>query len=170
MRYKLPALISAIATVTAFALTAGAAQVPVQEPTPAQPPAAQAASPADRFAWAESCKSCHADIYESWSKTKHANTINRLSPEERGQDCVVCHTTGGTGKIERDGKFVNQNVQCEACHGAAAAHVADSSNRAGLTKTPPAKVCEGCHNQKSPSFKGFVYQGMVRLSHAVPKK
>lgn len=170
MRNKLPALVSAIVAVTALALTSGSAQVPVQEPAPAQPPAAPAASPADRFAWAEACKSCHAVIYEAWSKTKHANTISRLSSEEQGQACVVCHSTGGTGKIERDGKFVNQNVQCEACHGAAAAHVADSSNRVGLTKMPPARVCEGCHNDKSPRFKGFVYQGMVRLSHATPKK
>ncbi len=165
MRNKPSALVSAIAAVTAFALTSGSAQ----EPAPAQPPTAQA-SPADRFAWAEACKSCHAEIYDSWSKTKHANTINRLSSEERGQDCVVCHSTGGTGKIERDGKIVNQNVQCEACHGAAAAHVADSANRSGLTKTPQAGVCEGCHNSKSPRFRGFVYQGMVRLSHPVPKK
>jgi predicted CXXCH cytochrome family protein len=170
MRTKLSVLVSAVAAVTALALTSGAAQVPVPDPAPAQPPVAQAPSPGDRFAWADACKSCHAEIYESWAKTKHARTIDRLSAEERGQSCVVCHSTGGTGRIERDGKFVNQNVQCEACHGAAAAHVADSSNRVGLTKSPQAKVCEGCHNAKSPSFKGFVFQGMSRLSHSMPKK
>lgn len=160
MRINQSAFASAIVAIAALAFTSGTAQIPAE----------QTVSPADRFAWAEACKSCHTEIYESWAKTKHARTIDRLSADEQAKDCVVCHSTGGMGKIERDGKIVNKNVQCEACHGAAAAHVADSANRAGLTKTPQAKVCEGCHNDKSPRFRGFVYQGMSKLSHAVPAK
>jgi Cytochrome c554 and c-prime len=164
MRIKQSAFAPVLVAMAALTFASGAAQVPVEQTAPQTP------SASDRFAWAEACKTCHADIYESWAKTKHARTIDRLSTAEQGQDCVVCHTTGGAGKIERDGKFVNRNVQCEACHGAAAAHVADSSNLQGLTKTPLSKVCESCHNDKSPSFRGFVYQGMVRLSHATPAK
>ena len=161
MRIKPSALLSIIVAVAAVAFTSGAAQ---------SPPAPQAGAQADRYAWADACKSCHADIYDSWSKTKHSRTIDRLSSSEQQQDCVVCHTTGGMGKLEVDGKFVNKNVQCEACHGGAAAHAADPTNKTGLTKTPPARVCEACHNEKSPRFRGFVYQGMVKLVHAVPPK
>lgn len=126
---------------------------------------AQSAPNADRFAFAEACKSCHADVYASWQKTKHARALDRLSGSEQAQPCVVCHTTGGAGRIERDSKFVNNGVQCEACHGPAAAHAADPFNRDGLARMPAAAVCEACHNDKSPKFKGFYYAGMVKLSH-----
>lgn len=162
MRIKHSALASMIVAVAAVAFASGAMQ---------DPSAPQGGSQADRYAWAEACKDCHADIYESWSKTKHSRTIDRLSSAEQQQkDCVVCHTTGSMGLVEREGKIVSRNVQCEACHGAAAAHAADPSNKLGLSKVPSAKTCEGCHNSKSPHFRGFVYQGMSRLSHAIPKK
>ena len=154
------AFVSMMVAVAAVALTSRAASAP----------RAQEASPGDKFAWAEACKSCHEEIYESWAKTKHARTIDRLSSSEQQQECVVCHTTGGIAKIEKDGKWVNRNVQCEACHGAGAAHAADPTNKVGLSKVPGARPCETCHNSKSPHFRGFVYQGMARLSHAIPTK
>ena len=93
-------------------------------------PRAQAPAP-QGYAWADACKSCHADIYAAWAKTKHARTINRLSAGDQQKECIGCHTTGPGGKTEVDGKFVNANVQCESCHGAAAAHVADPAVRTG---------------------------------------
>lgn len=131
-----------------------------------QPPPAAAAG----YAWAESCKSCHQDVYASWEKTKHANALERLSGAEQQQECINCHTTGGAGKLEVDGKFVNRGVQCEACHGPSAEHVADPTKRGRMTKTPPPSACEACHNSKSPRFRGFFYAGMVKLSHAMPAK
>jgi hypothetical protein len=168
MQIKHLALASAL--VVAVAFTRGAAQTTQDPPVPATQQEQPAAKQAPGYAWAEACKSCHADIYDSWSKTKHARTLDRLSTGEQQQNCITCHTTGGVGKLEIDGKFVNKGVQCEGCHGPAAAHVADPTTKTGLAKTPPAKVCEGCHNDKSPHYRGFVYQGMSRLSHAVPKK
>jgi hypothetical protein len=169
MQTKHSALASVIVAVAA--LTSSTAQTtqdpPVATTTQQEQPAAKQAP---GYAWAEACKSCHADIYESWAKTKHARTLDRLSNDEQQQACITCHTTGGVGKLEVDGKFVNKGVQCESCHGPAAAHVADEKNKVGLSKIPPARVCEGCHNDKSPHFRGFVYQGMSRLSHAIPKK
>jgi RecJ-like exonuclease len=156
MHIKSSAFASVVFAMTAIGLASGAAFSP----------APQTESPADRYAWADACKTCHADIHAAWQKTKHANAIDRLSTAEQLQGCVVCHTTGGTGKIEREGRFVNRGVQCEACHGAAAAHAADPTNRESLTRKPGAQVCEACHNDKSPSFRGFHYAGMVKLSHA----
>jgi hypothetical protein len=158
-----------VVIVAAVAFTSGAAQT-TQEPPVTTQQEQPAAKQAPGYAWAESCKSCHADIYDSWSKTKHSRTLDRLSMDEQQQNCVGCHTTGGVGKLEVDGKFVNKGVQCEGCHGPGAAHVADPTNKAGLSKTPPARVCEGCHNDKSPHYRGFVYAGMSKLSHALPKK
>lgn len=127
------------------------------------------AAPGEGYAWADACKSCHADIYASWSRTKHARTITRLSGGDQQKDCIACHTTGKGGKIEKDGKFVNANVQCESCHGPAAAHVADPAVRTGLTRKPKVEVCTACHSDKSPHYRGFYYEGMLGFSHPVTK-
>jgi RecJ-like exonuclease len=126
-------------------------------------------SPGAGFAWAEACRDCHAKIYDAWQKTKHARAISRLGTSEQEKECINCHVTGGPGKIEAGGKFVNANVQCESCHGAAAAHAADPAVRTGLTRKPKAAVCEACHNEKSPHFRGFHYAGMLDFSHPVTK-
>lgn len=163
---------SMIVAVAAVTLTAGAARSTQEPPVTAPPVATQQEQPPAKqavgYVWADACKSCHEDIYASWSKTKHSRTLDRLSASEQQQPCIVCHTTGGVGKLEVDGKFVNPGVQCEGCHGPGAAHAADPTNKAGLKTS--ASTCEGCHNDKSPHFRGFVYAGMARLSHATPKK
>jgi hypothetical protein len=73
--------------------------------------------------------------------------------------------TGAKTRIVDGGAVVNRGVQCEACHGAAKAHAADPATTAGLTKVPPAAVCEECHSSRSPRFRGFYYDAMVFLSH-----
>ena len=128
------------------------------------------AAPGDGYAWAEACKPCHEAIYESWSNTKHARAISRLSSGDQQKECIACHVTGADAKIEKDGKFVNGGIQCEACHGPGAAHVADPKARTGLVRKASRETCEKCHNSKSPHFRGFYYEGMLALSHARPKK
>jgi predicted CXXCH cytochrome family protein len=128
----------------------------------------QAQAPATaRYAWAPSCKSCHEAIYKAWESTKHARALDRLSSSEQEQPCAGCHLTGSKTKITVDGKTVNGGVQCEGCHGAAAAHAADPNVRTGLVKMPPEEVCTACHNAASPKFKGFFYTGMLVFSHKV---
>jgi hypothetical protein len=60
-------------------------------------------------------------------------------------------------------------VQCEACHGPAAAHVADPAVRTGLVRKPKVETCTACHCDKSPHFRGFYYDGMLSFSHPVTK-
>ena len=124
-------------------------------------PATQAAG----YAWAESCKSCHAAIYNAWAKTKHASALERLSPENQQQACIGCHVTGPKSRVVDGRKVLNAGIQCESCHGAAAAHVADPKVKTGLAKVPGAAVCEECHNDKGPHFKGFWYDAMRTLVH-----
>jgi predicted CXXCH cytochrome family protein len=75
--------------------------------------------------------------------------------------------TGPKSRIEEGRTVVNRGVQCEACHGAAAAHAADPAVKTGLTKVPGTAVCESCHSDKGPHFKGFFYGAMAGLSHRV---
>lgn len=117
------------------------------------------------YSWADACRKCHEPVYEAWSHTKHASALNRLSSAEQEQACVGCHVTGPKTRI-LDGKNVlNAGVQCEACHGAAAAHVADPQVRTGLVRKPASALCEECHSSKGPHFKGFWYDAMAGLSH-----
>ena len=133
--------------------------------------AAQPAPGQESYTWSAACKECHAEVYDSWSRTKHAKTIGRLNAEERkaGGECIGCHVTGPKEPIMADGEMVNANVGCESCHGAGRAHVeaakAGEAAKAKLVKKPQAPVCETCHNAKSPKFKGFYYSALVGLVH-----
>jgi len=131
-------------------------------------PLAQApqAPPPAGYAWAESCRTCHEAIYDAWAKTKHANALDRLSGAEQDQPCVGCHVTGAKARVLEGRKVLNRGVQCEACHGAAAAHATDTSVL-GIVRTPPESRCVECHNDKGPHFKAFFYAGMAGLSHKV---
>ncbi len=154
------------------------APAPSQPATPAAAPPAQGAAQAaaqvpgtEGFVWAEGCKSCHEEIYEAWAKTKHARTLGRLSAEERqaGSQCVGCHVTGPKTPVEVSGTVVNANVQCESCHGAGKAHVeaatAGDASKARLVKSPPQRLCETCHNDKSPHYRGFFFAALKGLVH-----
>lgn len=154
---------------------------PAQAPAPVQaaapPPAAapgQAATPVpgtEGFVWAAGCKSCHEAIYNAWAKTKHAKTIGRLSAEERqaGSPCIGCHVTGPKTPVDVEGTVINANVQCESCHGAGKAHVdaaaAGDASKAKMVKSPPQRLCETCHNDKSPHYRGFFFAALKGLVH-----
>lgn len=65
------------------------------------------ASGSSQYAGPDACKTCHEDEYNSWEKSPHWKT--------------TLNTRGGAPK-----------QGCEACHGAAASHVADPSDTSKL--------------------------------------
>ena len=149
---------------------------PPQTPAPAAPaaaaaPAAQepAASPAPGYAWADACKSCHTEIYDAWSKTRHAKALELLSGGDQEKECVGCHVTGPKSKILDGKKVLNAGVQCESCHGPSAAHAAEPTVRTGLGKKPSEAGCVECHSAKSPHFRGFYFSAMAPIVHKVTK-
>lgn len=144
------------ATVLGLAVSSGAA-VLAQDPAPPQAPG---------YAWADTCKTCHQAEYDAWAKTKHATALTRLSNAEQEKECVGCHVTGVKARVtDANKKILNAGIQCEACHGAGAAHAADPKVKTGLTRVPSASNCEQCHNDKGPHFKGFWYDAMKGLAH-----
>ncbi len=78
------------------------------------------------YVGSEACKACHSDEYNSWEKSSHWKTILN----------------------KKDGPSVQG---CEACHGAAAAHVADPTDTSKLfifTKASTKDInarCLECH-------------------------
>ncbi len=100
-----------------------------------------------RYVGSESCTKCHKEVYERWSKTRHAHALATLAKMGKTNDpsCFRCHTTGYTDS----GGYLNQketphlaDVRCEACHGPASMHLDNSRIR---LKKPTLRICEECH-------------------------
>ena len=153
---SVPRAFLATLVISLFAAPAFAQEPPTAHPT---------------YAGAEACKTCHAAIFDAWQATKHAHAIDKLTPTERqGDACIRCHVTGTPEQIASEGaKPSLPNVQCEACHGAGAAHAANPSTKTGIAKKPSESSCTSCHNDKSPHFHGFVYGAMSGFVHPVKK-
>ncbi len=100
------------------------------------------------YAKAAACRDCHEPAWQAWRASAHARA---MAPLERGnQDflprCVSCHVTGmGEPGGFRDRLSTPElvEVQCEACHGPAAAHVEDPER--GLDAAGLASCAEACH-------------------------
>jgi len=105
----------------------------------------------------KACVSCHGAIVRGWQTTAHARAFQTLKQksQERLPACVRCHVVG----FEKNGGYVDEeltpeltDVQCEACHGPAAAHVANPSSKGGLMPVTEA-TCRNCHTPgQDPHF------------------
>ena len=107
---------------------------------------------------AESCKTCHADVYESWRATPHAEAFATLAEADAWDDpeCIGCHVTGVEDKhYVADVNLAPEvwNVQCEECHGSGLLHARDGSYLASGVET-----CTKCHDEdNSPEFDFELY-------------
>lgn len=111
--------------------------------TPRRGPAGSA------FAGAEACASCHVQQNAQWGQTPHAGAWASLVTDGHAADadCTACHATGvgqpggPSGPTDVAGL---RDVQCEACHGPSAAHVADPGVLP--VRDPPVDTCRACHD------------------------
>lgn len=153
-----------LAIVVAFALAAvWAAGLAGAEGTGA------AAKPA--YIGSVKCKMCHLAQHKTWAASKHAAAFAALKPEDtKKKECVSCHVTGLTEEAGAM-KWMEEDVGCESCHGPGSLYAVKASMdkkrfeadpegtrkfwaSQGLVK-PIEATCKGCHNEKSPNFKGF---------------
>ncbi len=117
------------------------------------------------------CRRCHLQEYRSWERTPHADALETLPEESRGDaNCVKCHTTGygePTGFTSVADTPNLAGVGCEACHGPGSLYKEkevmeslDAAVAAGLN-IPDEQTCVSCHNSESPTFPGeFNYEEM----------
>ena len=162
--------------------------------------AASVASAGDEYTivGVKKCGMCHkaktGDQLGIWKKSKHAHAYETLKGEEaiaiakekglgnpwEEAECLGCHTTQHfTGaKLAAKSKYViEEGVSCEACHGPGSAYKSrkimkdhDAAVANGLV-LPDEKFCLKCHNEKSPTFKGFDYkERWAEIAHPVPEK
>lgn len=103
--------------------------------------------PAEGYAGARHCASCHAPESHQWQLTRHADAFASLQRigKEADPECVKCHVTGLGEKGGYDPKErpALADVQCEACHGPAARHPYK-----GATREATRQACLACHDDR----------------------
>jgi hypothetical protein len=135
--------------------------------------------------------------YPIWQKNAHAKAFEVLASEaslaiakERGiedpqkaDECLKCHVTGHGVAAEFHGSKYDatEGVSCESCHGAGSDYTKMSVMKAiasgetdgasvGLL-TPDEKLCVGCHNEESPTYKPFDFAKKVAIiAHPIPEE
>ncbi len=156
-----------------------------------------AASGPHKYVGSAKCKTCHmtpksGEAFPIWQKSKHAKAFEALATDEakkiassmgisdpqKSDRCLSCHTTahGVPDSLKEATLTMAEGVGCEACHGPGADYKAmtimkdrQKAIAAGLL-IPDEKTCLGCHNEKSPTYKPFKYQEMLKnIAHPIPK-
>lgn len=128
-------------------------------------------------------ESAHAKAYETLASDEAKAIAKKMGIEDpqKSEKCLQCHTTGFgvDAKLKGPKLTLEEGVSCEACHGPGSNYRSMRVMKelwAGKVKPesvglvmPDEKTCTGCHNEKSPTFKGFKYEEMVKkIAHPVP--
>jgi len=150
---------------------------------------------------APSCKMCHkaktGDQWKIWTESAHASAFETLASEEakkiaadkglgdpqKEEACLKCHTThaflGKDTVVATKNKYKDsEGVGCEACHGPGSDYKkkkimvdSEAAKAAGLLMVKEEAHCAKCHNEESPTFKGFDFaKRWEQIKHPVPEK
>lgn len=130
-----------------------------------------------------------------WEESAHSKAFATLATDaakalakEKGIDdpqtsveCLQCHVTGYNAPAAQLGDKYDkaEGVTCESCHGPGENYYKKATME-GITKgeidpatvgliTPEEALCRTCHNEKSPSFKGFDFDKFkAKIAHPIP--
>jgi hypothetical protein len=126
---------------------------------------------------AQTCKTCHAQAYDSWATDPHAHAADGLTEAQRHQpSCTHCHAPelalrGANATATSRSPTTDQlhGISCETCHGAgqfySPAYVmkdAELARAVGLLD-PGEHSCKACHLGSSPSLSAFDFASKVKL-------
>lgn len=157
---------------------------------------AQLAVAEPQIVGAPKCKVCHkaktGDQWKIWTESAHARAFETLASAtskkiaadmglgdpQQETACLRCHSTraslGGDVVINEKASYADsEGVGCEACHGAGSDYRprkimldAQAARAAGLIMNTG---CRQCHNEESPTFKGFDFEAQwLEIAHTVP--
>jgi DmsE family decaheme c-type cytochrome len=167
-------LFSSLCLFVALAFAAGqvSQQAADKNAQSASAPTAAASSPeASKYVGAETCKTCHEEIYDAWAKTPHWKTTLNTKGGPSKQGCEGCHgpgadhVAGGGDKTKIfvfEGKSRQEtSARCLTCHGEAheQSHFAESAHSSShakekeflLVREQP-QLCYGCHISAKADF------------------
>jgi Cytochrome c554 and c-prime len=132
---------------------------------------------------AKKCKMCHnkaekGEQYNKWMEGPHANAMKSLEGDDaKNPDCLKCHATVYAVNEDLLTEDITdaEGVSCESCHGPGSVYKSMSimkSQEKSLANgliLPTEEVCVTCHNENSPTFKGFNYEEYVaKIAHPNP--
>ena len=118
--------------------------VSLAQPVSAAPSLIQGWPGETGYATSETCAACHRDIHETWSGTLHSQAFSSPIFQEdwvnqgSAESCLECHATGFDAST---GKYAEEGVACEACHGPMQQGHPDNP----MPITPDYTLCARCH-------------------------
>ena len=142
----------------------------------------------------------NGEQFQKWQTSKHSQAMKVLGTPDadkiaaahgvkgkaaEAKECLECHQTAYDTPASLLGPKFNKEdgVQCESFHGAGNDYktmatmkdhqkaVAAGLAALSLDDGSAEKLCETCHNKKSPTFKSFDFKKMwAEISHPVPKQ
>jgi hypothetical protein len=150
-----------------------------------------------KYIGASKCKMCHVkpatgEQYNIWLKGPHAGAMKTLASDESKKiatekgiadpttdaACIKCHSTvGAVDKSLVASAKMDEGVSCESCHGPGSMYKGASvmkNREMAISKgmiVPTEETCTSCHNEESPTFKGFNYEEkLAKIAHPIPAK
>jgi predicted CXXCH cytochrome family protein len=178
-------LFSALCLLVAGAYAAGQASQQTaggNAPSTSAPTAAASSPEGSKYVGAETCKTCHEEIYNAWEKTPHWKTTLNLKGGPSKQGCEGCHGPGAdhvAGGGDKTKIFVFEeksrqetSARCLSCHGEAhpQSHFAESAHSSSdvgcldchsphhakekefLLVREQPQLCYGCHTSAKADF------------------
>ena len=159
-------------------------------------PAPGAEDPLHAYIGVQKCKMCHNSKskgaqFTQWTASAHSRayetlatarareiaSARQLSDPLKSLQCLRCHITGHDAPAARLTATyrVEDGVGCESCHGPGGDYWKisimkdrNASIAAGLV-IPDETTCVSCHNDESPTFKGFDFAAMLKkIAHPNP--
>ncbi len=148
----------------------------------ATPAAGMTSSDASKYVGAETCKTCHEEVYNAWEKTPHWKTTLDKEGGPSHQGCEGCHGPGaehvaGGGDVSKiytfkDASRQESSARCLSCHGEshAQSHFSESAHASSdvgcldchsphhakeaqhLLVQSQPQLCYGCHTSAKADF------------------
>ncbi len=125
-----------------------AAQTATATPTPAD----VVATPEPSYVGSDTCAACHKDIHETWMGTLHSQAFSSPVFQEDWTklgskiSCLECHTTGYNAET---GKYSEEGVTCESCHGP----MQPGHPQNPMPITPDYTLCATCHKSTTDEWR-----------------
>jgi DmsE family decaheme c-type cytochrome len=159
----LVSLISFVVLVAALATGQASPPSPANNAQSSGSPAtASAPSEASKYLGAETCKTCHEEIYNAWEKTPHWKTTLDTKGGPSRQGCEGCHGPGadhvaGGGDKTKIFMFENApakqvNARCLACHAGGDQHM----NAINSVHSQNNVSCISCHSPHHAQTQEFL--------------
>ncbi len=133
--------------------------------------------------WQERAHSKAYETLASEESKKVAKEAGITGDPQQAAECLECHVTAykAAENLKESTLTMEEGVSCEACHGPGSEYKSMKIMKelyAGEIKgetvgliEPTEELCVQCHNEKSPTYKEFVFEEEVKkVAHPTPKK